>query len=100
MTIREAIQKRLITEVPIDIPEIPAVRVRRLSLADMLALEETDTSAINATLVQRTILDEQDQPLFADVAAVTSDWKLYQALLKATAQVNDLALKVEQAQKN
>lgn|GEM_PF-5811044 len=102
MTLREIInQRRAIEDVAIDLPGIKSVRVRRLSLDDMLAVERVEDSIqANATLVVRTIVDEQDQPLFADIADATADGKLFTAVLKATAQINDLKFKVKEAEKN
>jgi len=103
MSIKDTIRARgeRVVEVATDLEELPVVRVRRLKTSDVLEMALRGDNEGGLLLVQRAIVDDDDQPVFADTESVAAaDWELVQALIGAAQSVNAMKGKTDEAGKD
>jgi len=104
MNITEAInqrKRRSVVEVPIDLPDIDRVRVRKVTTGELLDAAKAGDHDGGLMLVKAAIVDDDDKPAFASVAEIRAlDWDLTHALIDAANAVNGLSRAVEDAAKN
>lgn len=98
MKIEEVLKERRVETV--NVPEVGMIPVRRLSLAQLDAIEAiSDGKASNAELIRQAIVNEEGNPVFAtDKEVFATDWIIVKALLDAALKVNRLDVKA--AKKN